>query len=114
MKEPRSDVLIGTLDLLILKTLDTLGTMHGYGIARRLEQASDDLLELNHGTVYPALLRLEQKGWIGSRWGASEHGRRARFYSLTRSGRRALAREMEGWKRMSAFISRVLAGAEGG
>jgi PadR family transcriptional regulator len=111
--ESRSDVLIGTLDLLILKTLDTLGTMHGYGIARRIEQVSGDLLELNHGTVYPALLRLEQKGWIASRWGASEHKRRARFYSLTRAGRRALARQAKDWQRMADFIGRVLAGVEG-
>lgn len=113
MKDMRADVLVGTLDLLILKTLDTLGTMHGYGVARRLEQVSGDLLELNHGTVYPALLRLEQKGWIASKWGASEHRRRARFYSLTRSGRRALAREVAGWRRMADFIGRVLTGAEG-
>ena len=113
MDQIKTDVLIGTLDLLILKTLETLGTMHGYGVARRLEQVSGDLLELNHGTVYPALLRLEQKGWIASRWGTSEHNRRARFYSLTTAGRRALAREARGWERMAEFIGRVLAGAQG-
>ena len=112
MDQIKTDVLIGTLDLLILKTLETLGTMHGYGVARRLEQVSGDLLELNHGTVYPALLRLEQKGWIASRWGASEHNRRARFYSLTAAGRRVLGREARGWERMAEFIGRVLAGAE--
>jgi transcriptional regulator len=109
----KSEVLTGTLDMLILKTLDTLGSMHGYGIARRIEQVSGDLLELNHGTVYPALLRLEQKGWIRSRWGASEKNRRARFYSLTAAGGRALAREEKDWRRMAAFIARVLDGAEG-
>ena len=91
MGDSKTEVLMGTLDMLILKTLETLGSMHGYGIARRIEQVSGDLLELNHGTVYPALLRLEQKGWIGSRWGASEKNRRARFYSLTAAGRRATA-----------------------
>jgi PadR family transcriptional regulator, regulatory protein PadR len=111
--ETKSDVLMGTLDLLILKTLDTLGAMHGYGIARRIEQVSEDLLELNHGTVYPALLRLEQRGWITSRWAASENNRRARYYSLTPAGRRELAREARNWERMAAFIARVLQGAEG-
>jgi PadR family transcriptional regulator PadR len=111
--DSKTEVLMGTLDMLILKTLETLGSMHGYGIARRIEQVSGDLLELNHGTVYPALLRLEQKGWINSRWGASEKNRRARFYSLTAAGRRALAREANDWRRMAAFIARVLEGAEG-
>ncbi len=113
MTDSPTEVLMGTLDMLILKTLDTLGTMHGYGVARRIEQVSGDLLRLNHGTVYPALLRLEQRGWISSRWGASEKNRRARFYSLTASGRRALAREARDWRRMAAFISRVLEGAGG-
>jgi PadR family transcriptional regulator len=111
--DAKHDVLTGTLDLLILKTLDTLGTMHGYGVARRIEQVSGDLLELNHGTVYPALLRLEQKGWISSRWGASEHKRRARFYALTAAGRRALARQAKDWQRMAEFIGRLLSGAQG-
>lgn len=114
MSQAKSDVLMGTLDLLILKTLDTQGAMHGYGIARRIEQVSGDLLELNHGTVYPALLRLEQRGWIASRWAASENNRRARYYSLTPAGRRELAREARNWERMAAFIARVLQGAEGG
>lgn len=113
MGDSKTEVLMGTLDMLILKTLETLGSMHGYGIARRIEQVSGDLLELNHGTVYPALLRLEQKGWIASRWGASEKNRRARFYSLTAAGRRALTREARDWRRMAAFIARVLEGAEG-
>ncbi len=113
MGESKTELLMGTLDLLILKTLDSLGSMHGYGVARRIEQVSGDLLELNHGTVYPALLRLEQKGWISSRWGTSENNRRARFYSLTAVGRRALAREAKDWRRMAAFIGRVLEGTEG-
>ena len=108
-----ADLLQGTLDLMVLKTLAAMGSLHGYGIARRIEQVSGDLLDLNHGTVYPALLRLEQKGWIVSRWGASEKNRRARFYSLTAAGRRALSREARNWRRMAAFIARVLEGAEG-
>lgn len=113
MGESKTELLMGTLDLLILKTLDSLGSMHGYGVARRIEQVSGDLLELNHGTVYPALLRLEQKGWISSHWGTSDNNRRARFYSLTAAGRRALARETKDWRRMAAFIGRVLEGTEG-
>jgi len=103
-----TDVLQGTLDLMVLKTLDTLGSMHGYGIARRIQQVSGDLLRLNQGTLYPALLRLEQKGWIASRWGTSDHNRRARFYSLTRAGRRQLTREAEDWQRMVDVIGRLL------
>ena len=93
MGQDKADILPGTLDLLVLKTLDTLGPLHGFGSARRIEQVSKDLLRLNQGTLYPALLRLEQKGWIRSKWGASENNRRARFYSLTRSGRKQLAEE---------------------
>jgi transcriptional regulator len=107
----RAELLAGTLDLLILKTLDTMGTLHGYGIARRIEQVSNDLLTLNHGTVYPALLRLEQKKWITSDWGVSENGRRARYYSLTSAGRKQLKKEVEDWDRMAAFIARVVQGA---
>ena len=98
--QPRSDVLQGTLDLMVLKTLDTLGAMHGYGIAQRIQQVSENLLQLNQGTLYPALLRLEQRGWITSKWGTSENNRRARFYSLTKSGRKQLAREAEDWQRI--------------
>jgi transcriptional regulator len=87
--------------------------MHGFGIARRIEQVSDNLLEMNQGTLYPALLRLEQKGWIDSEWGLSENNRKARFYSLTRAGRKQLALEAENWERMAAVIARLLAGAEG-
>jgi transcriptional regulator len=103
----RSEVLQGTLDLLVLKTLETMGPMHGWGIARRLEQVSNDLLQMNQGTLYPALLRLEQAGWISSEWGLSENNRRARFYQLTPAGRRHLRAEEKGWDRMSAVIARV-------
>ncbi len=113
MPETRSEILPGTLDLLVLKTLETMGPMHGFGIARRIEQVSENLLYLNQGTLYPALLRLQQKGWIASKWGASENNRRARFYSLTRTGRKQLEKEAENWERMAAVIGRLLAGAEG-
>ena len=112
MTEPRSDVLQGTLDLMVLKTLDTLGTMHGYGIAQRLQQVSENLLQLNQGTLYPALLRLEQKGWISSKWGTSENNRRARFYSLTKAGRKQLVREAEDWQRIVGVMGRVLGSEE--
>ena len=104
----KSEVLQGTLDLLILKTLETMGPMHGWGIARRLEQVSENLLQMNQGTVYPALLRLEQAGWIRSDWGISENNRRARFYALTPAGRRRLRSEEQNWDRMAAVITRVL------
>src|ERR1700746_493290 len=108
MAPPRGEVLQGTLDLIVLKTLDALGPLHGYGIAQRIQQVSDDLLKLNQGTLYPALLRLEQRGWISSKWGVSDHNRKAKYYSLTRSGRRQLVEEAESWDRMSAMINRVL------
>ena len=108
MPSSKSEVLQGTLDLLVLKTLDSMGPMHGFGIAVRIQQVSEDLLQLNQGTLYPALLRLEQHGWIASRWGLSEHNRRAKYYSLTRAGRKQLAQEEESWDRMSAVIDRVL------
>ncbi len=104
----KSEVLQGTLDLLILKTLEAMGPMHGWGIARRLEQVSEHLLQMNQGTVYPALLRLDQAGWIRSDWGISENNRRARFYSLTTAGRRRLRTEERNWDRMAAVITRVL------
>ncbi len=110
--QSRAEVLQGTLDLMVLKTLDSLGPMHGFGIARRIEQVSGDLLRLNQGTLYPALLRLDQKGWITSKWGTSENNRRARFYSLTKAGRKQLEKEAEDWERMSAIIARLLEGAE--
>jgi transcriptional regulator len=104
----KADVLQGTLILLVLRTLQTLGPMHGYGIARRIEQISNDLLRLNQGTLYPALLRMEQEGWISCKWGASEKNRKAKFYSITRAGRRQLAKETEDWRRMSSTIERFL------
>ncbi len=113
MEKLKTEVMAGTLDLMVLKTLDTLGPMHGYGIARRIEQVSDNLLQLNQGTLYPALLRLEQKGWVASEWGTSENNRRARFYSLTRSGRKQLAQEAAIWEQTAAIMARLLGGAEG-
>jgi PadR family transcriptional regulator PadR len=104
----KADVLQGTLILLVLRTLDALGPLHGYGIARRIEQISGELLQLNQGTLYPALLRMEQEGWIASEWGASEKNRRAKFYSITASGRRQLAKETKEWRRMSSTIDRFL------
>jgi PadR family transcriptional regulator len=104
----KSEVLQGTLDLMILKTLQALGPLHGFGIARRLEQVSEDVLELNEGTVYTSLLRLHQEGWIVSDWGTSENNRKAKFYSITRRGLKQLSRETEGWERISGVIGRVL------
>jgi PadR family transcriptional regulator, regulatory protein PadR len=104
----KADLLQGTLDLLVLKTVETMGPIHGWGIAKRIEQVSQDLLEMKYGTLYPALMRLEQNGWISSAWGASENNRRARFYSITRQGRKQLALEAKNWERMAAFIARVL------
>jgi PadR family transcriptional regulator, regulatory protein PadR len=109
-RSAKSEVLQGTLDLLVLKTLETLGPLHGWGIARRLEQVSENLLRMNQGTLYPALLRLEHGGWIASEWGLSDNNRRARFYQLTAAGRRRLRAEEQGWDRMSAVIARVLGG----
>jgi PadR family transcriptional regulator, regulatory protein PadR len=108
MPPSKTEVLQGTLDLLVLKTLDSMGPMHGFGIALRIQQISQDLLQLNQGTLYPALLRLQQRGWIASKWGVSENNRRARFYSLTRAGRKQLKEETESWGRMSTVINRVL------
>jgi transcriptional regulator len=108
-KHAKADVLQGTLDVMVLKTLDTLGPTHGYGIARRIEQVSNDLLHINQGTIYPALLRLQQRGWITSQWGESDKKRRAKFYELTRAGRKHLAAETEKWERVSWVVSRLLA-----
>jgi transcriptional regulator len=102
----KTDVLQGTLALMVLKTLDVLGPLHGYGLARRIEQISGDLLAVNQGTLYPVLLKLEQEGAIESEWGASENNRRARFYSLTKSGRKALQAETQDWQQTAAIISR--------
>jgi transcriptional regulator len=107
-KEEKTEVLQGTLDLMVLQTLDALGPLHGYGIARRIEQVSEAVLELNEGTVYTALLRLQQHGSIRSEWGASENNRRARFYSITARGKKQLARETEDWRRISGVIGRLL------
>jgi PadR family transcriptional regulator PadR len=112
MASARGEVLQGTLDLIVLKTLDALGPLHGYAIAQRIQQVSEDLLKLNQGTLYPALLRLQQRGWITSKWGVSDNNRKAKYYSLTRSGRKQLAAEAESWERMAGVIARLL-GAEG-
>jgi PadR family transcriptional regulator PadR len=104
------EVPYGALDLMILKTLDGLGPQHGYGIARRIEQVAEGMLALNQGTVYPALLRLEQKGWIDSDWGVSENNRRARFYSITKAGRRQLVKEADLWERTVQMMARMLGG----
>jgi PadR family transcriptional regulator, regulatory protein PadR len=106
--QPKSDVLQGTLDLMVLKTLDTLGAMHGYGIAQRIQQVSGNLLQLNQGTLYPALLRLEQRGWISSKWGVSDNNRKAKFYALTRAGRKQLDREAADWLRIVDVMGRLL------
>ena len=104
----RAEVPYGTLDLMVLKTLASLGKLHGYGIARRIEQVAESSLELNQGTIYPALLRLEQKGWIASEWGASDNNRKARFYSITRAGRKQLAAEAKNWTRTVAMMARLM------
>lgn len=111
MTVPKADVLQGTLDLIVLKTLETMGPMHGYAIALRIQQVSGDVLRLNQGTLYPALLRLQQRGWISAKWGITEKNRRARYYSITRAGRQQLHRERENWERMVSIIGRVLEGA---
>jgi PadR family transcriptional regulator PadR len=106
MTNDKPDVPPGSLILMVLRTLDTLGPQHGWGIARRIEQISGDILELNQGTLYPALLRLEQLGWINSKWGASENNRRAKFYAITRAGKKQLTTEADNWARMSGIIAR--------
>jgi transcriptional regulator len=108
MVENRSDLLQGTLDVLVLKTLQA-GPMHGWGISQRIQQLSRDVLQVHQGSLYPALQRLEANGWVTAEWGNSENNRRARFYSLTRAGRRQLAEETENWERLSAAVARVLA-----
>jgi PadR family transcriptional regulator PadR len=108
----KSDVLQGTLDLMILKTLDTLGAMHGWGIAQRIRQVSGDLLQLNQGTLYPALLRVQQKGWIGSEWKTTENNRRAKYYSLTPAGQKQLEAETLEWERFAGVMARMLNATE--
>lgn len=108
MKDPKADVWQGTLALMVLKTLETLGSLHGYGIARRIEQTSGDLLEVNYGTLYPALLKLEQEGYISSEWGVSENNRKAKFYTLTRAGRKQLEKQTREWERTTGIMARFL------
>ena len=110
MGKDKAELLQGTLDLLVLKTVETMGPLHGWAIAKRIEQVAQDLLELKYGTLYPALMRLEQNGWISSEWGTSENNRRARFYSITKQGRKQLTLEAQNWEQMVAFIGRVLGG----
>ena len=114
MEQSKNELLPGTLNLMVLKTLDSLGPLHGYGIARRIEQVSGDRLQLNQGTIYPALLNLKQMGWITSKWGISENNRRAKYYSITRAGRKQLAAETRTWLRMSEIMTRFLDPSEGG
>jgi len=108
MGEGKPDILQGTLDLMVLKTLDAMGPMHGYGIARRIEQLSEDALRVNQGTIYLCLIRLVQKGWLTPEWGSSENNRRAKFYSISKTGRKQLAAETENWQRVSGVIGRLL------
>ncbi len=108
MAENKSEVLQGTLDLMVLKTLAAMGPLHGYGIARRIEQISEEVLQLNQGTIYVALVRLLQKRWISAAWGTSENNRKAKFYSITKAGRKQLEQETENWQRISGVIGRVL------
>ena len=111
MPQPKSEVLQGTLDLLVLKTLETIGPMHGWGLSQRIQQVSGNALQLGQGTIYPALLRLEQRGFIAADWGVSDQNRKARFFSITRAGRKQLKAETENWERMMSIINRVLEGA---
>ncbi len=109
MSNAKTEVPYGTLDLVILKTLDTMGAMHGYSIARRIEQVADNLLRMSQGSIYPALIRLEQQGWIKTQWGVSETNRRVKMYSLTAAGKRQLRIEVANWERATALVSRFLA-----
>jgi PadR family transcriptional regulator PadR len=113
MTDAKTDVPYGTLDLLVLKTLEAMGPMHGFGIARRIEQISENLVHLNQGSIYPSLLRLHQKGWISTDWGTSENGRRAKFYSLTRKGRKQLQVTIENWERTATIVGKFLKRSEG-
>jgi transcriptional regulator len=108
MGETKADVLQGTLDLMVLKTLGAMGPLHGYGLARRIEQLSEDALQLNQGTIYASLLRLQQRRWISASWGVSDHNRKAKYYALTRAGRKQLAAEADKWERIAAIVGRVL------
>ena len=108
MADQRSEILQGTLDLMVLKTLDAMGSMHGFGIARRIEQISEDALQVNQGTIYLCIVRLLQRGWISASWGTSDNNRRAKFYAITRAGRRQLENEARNWERVSGVIGRLL------
>ena len=108
MSETKSDILQGTLDLMVLKTLDAMGPLHGYGIARRIEQLSEDALQVNQGTIYLCLVRMVQRKWIKAEWGTSDNNRKAKFYAITATGRKQLASETQNWERVSGFIGRVL------
>src|SRR5579863_10684292 len=108
MGQEKSEILQGTLDLMVLKTLEAMGPLHGYGLARRIEQLSEEVLRVNQGTIYASLVRLMQRGWISADWGASENNRKAKFYSITKAGRKQLRAEAENWQRISGVIGRVL------
>ena len=114
MADGKSEILQGTLDLMVLKTLEAMGPLHGYGIARRLEQISEQTLLINQGTIYASLVRLLQKGWISGQWGTSDNNRKARFYSITKAGKKRFHTEAQNWERISAVIGRVLRMAERG
>ena len=109
MKQSKLDLLQGTLDVMVLQTLSTLGSLHGYGIARRIEQVSGDQVLLNQGTIYAALVRLQQRGWISAEWGTSDNNRKAKYYAITKQGRKQLAADMAYWQRLTDVMSRVLA-----
>ena len=113
MSDSKSDILQGTLDLMVLQTLDAMGPQHGYGIARRIEQISEDVLQLNQGTIYASLLRLQQRRWISASWGTSDNNRKAKFYAITRTGRKQLAAEAQNWERVAGVIGRLLRLSEG-
>lgn len=112
MPSGKSEILQGTLDLMVLKTLEAMGPLHGYGIARRIEQVSEELLQINQGTIYASLVRLQQRGWISAAWGASDSNRKAKFYSITKAGHKQLRAEAESWEKISGVIGRVLRLAE--
>ena len=112
MNDEKAEVWQGTLALMILKTLEAMGPLHGYGVARRIEQTSGDLLSINYGTLYPALLKLEQEGYVSSEWGFSDNNRKAKYYKLTRAGHRQLAKEAREWERATAILAKFFAPAE--
>ncbi|MBZ5576928.1 MAG: PadR family transcriptional regulator [Acidobacteriia bacterium] len=114
MADSKLDLLQGTLDLMVLQTLETMGPLHGYGIARRIEQLSQDQVLLNQGTIYASLVRLQQRGWISAAWGVSDNNRKAKYYSITKAGKRQGKQERSHWLRLAAVMGRVLAGGEGG